>query len=115
MYADQIKQPIASALLDRRNVTIHNFSNKETVFILNFLSIPSFCNVLVSKHEDIVEFTITIKKIHCVNEKLESLHFLSSIVTNLTGVDGSQISNTITNFDTYDYLIIKCKLNAINQ
>ncbi|AXG68227.1 hypothetical protein KORDIASMS9_00419 [Kordia sp. SMS9] len=115
MYADQIKQPIASAILDRRNVTIHNFSNKETVVILKFLSIPSFCNVLISKYEDIVEFSITIKKIDCVDEKLVSLHSICGIVTNLTGVNASQISNTFTNFDTYDLLIIKCKLNAINQ
>jgi hypothetical protein len=115
MYADQLEQPKAWAILDHRNVMLFNFSNLETLYILDFLSIPSIQDILVSKYESHIEFIITLDKVTCLDSKLTRQHKLFSIVTSLLEDDNAQISNSLTKYESYDHLIIKCKFNAINQ
>ncbi len=115
MYTHQIEQPKAWALLDRRNVSIYNFTTKEVLLLLELLRISSFYDILISKYENHIELLITVNKTNCADEKLKNLHTLYKILGKLTDIDNSQISNTLQKCGAYDLLTIKCKLDAINQ
>lgn len=115
MYTHQIEQPKAWALLDRRNLSIYNFTTKEALLILELLRVSSFYDILISKYENHIELLITINKTNCAGEKLKNLKTLHKILNKLTGINSFQISNTLQKCDAYDLLTIKCKLDAINQ
>ncbi|PTX58594.1 hypothetical protein C8N46_11385 [Kordia periserrulae] len=115
MYIHQIEKPYAFALLDKRNVAFYNFSSSEVVIILSFLSISSIIEVYIAKYKDVFEFNISIQKTNNLDEKLQSLHQLSTIVSQLTKVESYHITNTQTSLDYCNQIQIKCKRNAINH
>ncbi len=115
MLIEQIHIPKASTIFDSRNVVLCNCSTNEVVAFLELITIPAFKDILISKYEDSLELLITVKKISCVDKRMKKIERVYTILKSIKAVHHEYISNSLRKFDTYDYLTIRCTLNAINQ
>ncbi len=115
MFANQIDQPKACAVLDSKNVALHNCSTNELISYLELLTVPAFNDILISKYENAIELLISVKKVSCVYQRIKNLERLYSILEFIDGVHFEYISNSLQKFKTHDCLTIRCTLYAHNS
>ncbi|PTX60678.1 hypothetical protein C8N46_106324 [Kordia periserrulae] len=115
MYLHQIEIPNASAILYMNHYDSYGFSMQELLFFHSFLFIPAFFDILINRYQDHLEFLINVSKTDDETIKLMRMNSFYALILSIKDIEHDTIENSYQFGTHYDYLTVKCKLNAINK